>query len=66
MKADPALSLLLQGKWDRWFFEKGQVIETFRGKGIYQRAIDESSKKLDAGNWVRPPPSPLLSVSPAV
>jgi len=54
VKADPALSLLLQGKWDRWFFEKGQVIETFRGKGIYQRAIDESSKKLDAGNWVRP------------
>jgi monolysocardiolipin acyltransferase len=42
-----------QGKLDRWFFEKGQVIETFRGKGIYQKAIDESTKKLDEGQWVR-------------
>ncbi|GAA5903269.1 hypothetical protein JCM8208_002260 [Rhodotorula glutinis] len=47
-----ASDVMFNGKWDRWFFEKGQVIETFRGKGIYQRAIDESSKKLDAGNWV--------------
>lgn len=42
-----------QGKWDRWFFTKGQVIETFRGKGIYQKAIDEATKKLDEGQWVR-------------
>jgi len=28
------------------------VIETFRGKGIYQDAIDLASKKLDEGNWV--------------
>ncbi|CEQ38742.1 SPOSA6832_00199, partial [Sporobolomyces salmonicolor] len=42
-----------QGRLDRWFFEKGQVIETFRGKGIYQEAIDEATRKLDQGNWVR-------------
>lgn len=29
------------------------MIETFRGKGIYQEAIDFSAKKLDEGKWVR-------------
>ncbi|GAA5859628.1 hypothetical protein JCM8547_006169 [Rhodosporidiobolus lusitaniae] len=47
-----ASDVMFNGKWDRWFFERGQVIETFRGKGIYQRAIDESAKKLDEGKWV--------------
>ncbi|GAA5969231.1 hypothetical protein JCM11641_007518 [Rhodosporidiobolus odoratus] len=47
-----ASDVMFNGKWDRWFFEKGQVIETFRGKGIYQKAIDESVEKLDAGQWV--------------
>ncbi|GAA6006551.1 hypothetical protein JCM10207_004969 [Rhodosporidiobolus poonsookiae] len=47
-----ASDVMFNGKWDRWFFEKGQVIETFRGKGIYQKAIDESMKKLDEGQWV--------------
>lgn len=42
-----------QGKLDSWFFTKGQVIETFRGKGIYQKAIDVATKKLEEGNWVR-------------
>lgn len=41
-----------QGKLDSWFFTKGQVIETFRGKGIYQKAIDVATKKLEEGNWV--------------
>ncbi|BGP36514.1 Lyso-phosphatidylcholine acyltransferase [Rhodotorula kratochvilovae] len=47
-----ASDVMFNGKSDRWFFEKGQVIETFRGKGIYQKAIDESAKKLDQGKWV--------------
>ena len=44
------------------FFRKGQVLETFRGAGIYQPAIDTAIEKLRAGAWVRlashiiPPP----------
>ena len=37
---------------DSWFFNKGQVIETHRGKGIYQKAIDEATYKLEQGQWV--------------
>ncbi|GAA5821050.1 hypothetical protein JCM10212_006523 [Sporobolomyces blumeae] len=47
-----ASDMMFNGKWDRWFFTKGQVIETFRGKGIYQDAIDVAARKLDQGNWV--------------
>jgi hypothetical protein len=36
------------------FFRKGQVIETFRGEGVYQPAIDTAIEKLRAGAWVRP------------
>ena len=35
------------------FFRKGQVIETFRGEGIYQPAVDLAIEKLRAGAWVR-------------
>lgn len=35
------------------FFQKGQVIETFRGKGVYQPAVDLAVEKLRAGAWVR-------------
>ena len=35
------------------FFEYGQVIETFRGKGIFQPAIDNAIEKLNRGEWVR-------------
>jgi hypothetical protein len=34
------------------FFRKGQVIETFRGEGIYQPAVDLAIEKLRAGAWV--------------
>ncbi|GAA5922283.1 lysophosphatidylcholine acyltransferase [Sporobolomyces koalae] len=47
-----ASDMMFNGKLDSWFFRKGQVIETFRGKGIYQDAIDLASRKLDDGNWV--------------
>ncbi|KAI9439288.1 acyltransferase-domain-containing protein [Lactarius indigo] len=34
------------------FFRKGQVLETFRGTGIYQPAIDTAIEKLRAGAWI--------------
>jgi len=34
------------------FFRHGQVLETFRGKGIYQPAVDVVIQKLDQGEWV--------------
>ncbi|KAJ7067996.1 acyltransferase-domain-containing protein, partial [Mycena amicta] len=34
------------------FFRHGQIIETFRGAGIYQPAVDAAIGKLDAGQWV--------------
>ena len=35
------------------FFRLGQTLETFRGKGVDQRAVDVAIEKLDRGNWVR-------------
>ncbi|TBU38151.1 acyltransferase-domain-containing protein [Dichomitus squalens] len=34
------------------FFRYGQVIETFRGKGIFQPAIDDAIQKLNRGEWI--------------
>ncbi|KAF9468914.1 acyltransferase-domain-containing protein [Collybia nuda] len=34
------------------FFRLGQTLETFRGKGIHQPAVDTAIKKLDQGHWV--------------
>ena len=34
------------------FFRYGQVIETFRGGGIFQPAIDDAIQKLNCGEWV--------------
>ncbi|KLO07405.1 acyltransferase-domain-containing protein [Schizopora paradoxa] len=34
------------------FFENGKVFETFRGKGIYQPAVDGAIEKLNDGGWV--------------
>src|ERR1700683_1716391 len=36
------------------FFRTGQVLETFRGRGIYQPAVDTAIEKLDQGQWVCP------------
>jgi monolysocardiolipin acyltransferase len=35
------------------FFSLGQTIETFRGKGIYQAAVDIAIQKVNLGSWVR-------------
>ncbi|KAJ7087169.1 acyltransferase-domain-containing protein [Mycena belliarum] len=34
------------------FFRRGQVLETFRGNGIYQASVDTAIDKLNRGNWV--------------
>ncbi|KAH9053058.1 acyltransferase-domain-containing protein [Lactarius vividus] len=34
------------------FFRKGQVLETFRGTGVYQPALDTAIEKLRAGAWI--------------
>ncbi|KAG2051311.1 hypothetical protein BDR06DRAFT_990468 [Suillus hirtellus] len=34
------------------FFRKGQVLETFRGKGIFQPSVDIAIKRLNEGHWV--------------
>jgi monolysocardiolipin acyltransferase len=34
------------------FFSLGQVIETVRGGGIFQPAIDDAIRKLGEGEWV--------------
>lgn len=36
------------------FFRNGQVLETFRGNGIFQSAVDTAIDKLNAGGWVCP------------
>jgi monolysocardiolipin acyltransferase len=58
MHAHVAASFLL-------FFQQGQVIETFRGGGIYQQAVDVAIENLRAGAWVRSvsPPSKLLHLA---
>ena len=35
------------------FFRNRQVIETFRGRGIWQPAVDLVLEKVDGGGWVR-------------
>jgi monolysocardiolipin acyltransferase len=34
------------------FFENGQVIDTIRGGGIFQPAVDKAIKLLQDGEWV--------------
>lgn len=43
MFTNPALST---------FFRNGQVIETVRGGGIYQPAVDTAIERLQEGGWV--------------
>ncbi|KAG5644948.1 hypothetical protein DXG03_007413 [Asterophora parasitica] len=34
------------------FFRYGQTLETFRGKGVHQPAVDSAIQKLNQGDWV--------------
>jgi monolysocardiolipin acyltransferase len=47
----PELSCLPDSAFSA-FFRAGQVLETFRGRGIYQPAVDTAIEKLDQGQWV--------------
>ena len=47
------LSDFVPGSVFSTFFSLGQTIETFRGKGIYQAAVDTAIQKVDLGGWVR-------------
>ncbi|KAH9927625.1 acyltransferase-domain-containing protein [Fomitopsis serialis] len=42
------------------FFRKGQVIETFRGNGVFQPAINLAIDKLHSGAWVSLHPVDLI------
>ncbi|SGY32052.1 BQ5605_C002g01312 [Microbotryum silenes-dioicae] len=55
-----ASDMMFTGKWDSWFFSRGQVMETLRGKGIYQKAIDRAAKKLNDGQWVHVFPEGMI------
>ncbi|KAH8105289.1 acyltransferase-domain-containing protein [Cristinia sonorae] len=35
-----------------YFFRNGQVLETFRGNGIFQPAVDSAIEKLNRGDWI--------------
>lgn len=59
MLAHPLQSLSSQ------FFRNGQVIETFRGHGIHQEALDVAVEKLNSGDWVRRYRPSCLEASPS-
>lgn len=42
------------------FFSLGQTLETFRGKGIYQDAVNVAIQRINQGGWVRLSPSLVL------
>ena len=48
-----ASDILFKQSWHRGFFHLGQVIETHRGAGIFQPAVDEAVKHVQEGGWVR-------------
>nr|CDI51613.1 related to TAZ1-Lyso-phosphatidylcholine acyltransferase [Melanopsichium pennsylvanicum 4] len=45
------------------FFRNGQCIETLRGGGIYQKAIDTSIEKLNKAKWIHLFPEGYVNVS---
>ncbi|KAI8451658.1 hypothetical protein BY996DRAFT_4585600 [Phakopsora pachyrhizi] len=47
-----ASDILFTNQFLSFLFRNGQVIETFRGKGIYQQALDISISKLNDSQWV--------------
>jgi hypothetical protein len=51
MASCPELSFLPDSAFSA-FFRAGQVLETFRGRGVYQPAVDTAIEKLNEGQWV--------------
>lgn len=50
-----ASDIMFTNRWFSRFFNNGQVIETIRGGGIFQPAVDKAIKLLQDGEWVRAP-----------
>ena len=48
-----AKDIMFTNPWFSKFFAAGQVVETERGAGVFQPAIDESIRRLQEGEWVR-------------
>jgi hypothetical protein len=49
----PGIHLLFPpGRFYSAFFRLGQTLETFRGRGIAQPAVDFAIEQLDKGGWV--------------
>ena len=49
-----ASDIMFTNKLFSRFFDNGQVIETIRGGGIFQPAVDHAIKLLQDGEWVGP------------
>ncbi|CAE6471050.1 unnamed protein product [Rhizoctonia solani] len=47
-----ASDIMFTNAFYNWFFRNGQVIETVRGAGVHQPAVDISVAKLNSGAWV--------------
>jgi monolysocardiolipin acyltransferase len=47
-----ASDIMFTNKLFSRFFNKGQVIDTIRGGGIFQPAVDKAIKLLQDGEWV--------------
>ncbi|PWY97556.1 acyltransferase-domain-containing protein, partial [Testicularia cyperi] len=58
-----ASDIMFRGKLLSDFFTNGQCIETHRGGGIFQPAIDTSIDKLDGGDWIHLFPEGYVNVS---
>lgn len=48
----PASDIMFTKPLHSAFFNAGQVIETVRGGGIFQPAVDKATKLLQSGEWV--------------
>ncbi|CAE6337612.1 unnamed protein product [Rhizoctonia solani] len=47
-----ASDIMFTNPFYNWFFRNGQVIETVRGAGVHQPAVDSAVAKLNSGAWV--------------
>ncbi|KAN0060208.1 Lyso-phosphatidylcholine acyltransferase [Thecaphora frezii] len=57
-----ASDIMFTSPFLRRFFAAGQVIETIRGGGIFQRSMDTSIAKLNEGQWIHLFPEGFVNV----
>ena len=51
-KAFIARDIMFTNHFLNWFFGNGQVLNTERGAGIFQPAVDDAIKIVQNGGWV--------------